>query len=250
LKRARGKEQLAALGVAASTITHKLKNSIVSLKTYAELLPERRKDDQFMQKFERVFEASVHHLESMFKNLSQVAVHRKLDWEPVCLPDLFEKLELVHAEALEKIAIDFRLEAEPNLPVIYGDREYLYEALVNLIQNSIQAMPNGGALTIRAKCRVSGESAGRGSFVEISVEDNGEGISPENLSRIFEPFFTTKHSGMGLGLAVCKKIVGDHKGMIQVTSHKGEGTIFTIRLPTVEKKKVQIQSPIEVMSSQ
>lgn len=242
LKRARGKEHLAALGVAATTITHKLKNSIVSLKTYAELFPERKKDEVFIQKFERVFNASVHHLESMFKNLSQVSMQHKPDLESVDLAELFEKVHMAYTETLAQMNIQFALEFSKELPTIEGDREHLYELWVNLVQNAIQAMPQGGTLRIRAKPT--------DSFVEIAVEDTGIGIPEESLSQVFKPFFTTKHNGMGLGLAVAKKVAEDHHGAIQVASTPGKGSVFTVLLPTAaRKKKISIEAPLENISS-
>lgn len=240
LRLARGKEHLAALGVAASTIAHKLKNSIVALKTYAELFPHRRKDEHFMQKFERVFDASVHHLESMFQNLSQVTAERKVNFEPVSLPELFERAQMAYAEEMAKANIQFCLDQSSTLSLVSGDRELLYELLVNLIQNAIQAMPHGGKLTLSASY------ASRKTdhpMIRISVEDTGIGIPTEALSQIFKPFFTTKHNGMGLGLTICKKIVEDHGGIIEATSVEKVGSVFTTFLPVAKKKEIEIQTP-------
>ncbi|MGA2239947.1 MAG: ATP-binding protein, partial [Candidatus Bathyarchaeia archaeon] len=96
--------------------------------------------------------------------------------------------------------------------------------LTNLILNAVQAMPKGGKLTIAG-------SRGDESFA-VAVQDTGVGIAPENLGRVFNPFFTTKAQGQGLGLAVCKRLMEAQGGTIDVTSQVGEGSTFTLKIPT------------------
>jgi signal transduction histidine kinase len=103
------------------------------------------------------------------------------------------------------------------------DAGQIKQVLLNLIQNALQAMPDGGALKVSTH-RMNGA-------VEVVVEDTGVGISPEDLNHIFSPFFTTKTSGTGLGLAISRKIISDHAGDIAVTSQPGVGTTVTVRLP-------------------
>jgi signal transduction histidine kinase len=103
------------------------------------------------------------------------------------------------------------------------------QALLNLIKNAQAAMPNGGSLKIKTEKT--------DTDILISVYDTGVGISEENLSKIFEPFFTTKETGSGLGLTLVFKIIREHLGEISVKSRKGEGTCFTISLPTPQKEK-------------
>jgi signal transduction histidine kinase len=121
-----------------------------------------------------------------------------------------------------------RTEWERNFPVIYADAGYLQQVFLNLINNSMDAMPQGGELRLRLS-RAAGE-AGR---VTIEVEDTGEGIPPEMLAHIFEPMFTTKRlgTGTGLGLGICQEIVRQHGGVIRVESEPHRGTCFTIVLP-------------------
>ena len=120
-----------------------------------------------------------------------------------------------------------RIEVENRLPplVLRADAHKLEQVLVNLVLNAVGAMPRGGRLAFR--------HIEEGSFLTLIVSDTGEGIPKENLEKVFEPFFTTKGDGegTGLGLAVCRKIIEEHGGMIHVSSRPGEGTEFHISLP-------------------
>lgn len=232
LKMAREREHLVAIGVAASTISHKFKNSIVSLKTFSQLLPQRKTDAIFMQRFERDFAGAIENLEKIFNSLSQIASAKKSDVEEIHLDGLFVSLRELYAETAGRLGIDFRLKMAPDCPTIEGDREQLRELFENLIQNSLQAMPQGGLLLLKT------EYDPEISYVRISVRDTGCGISTHYLGKIFQPFFTTKHGGMGLGLTISKKIVEDHSGNISVVSMEGKGTVFLVDLPVNQPQKL------------
>jgi signal transduction histidine kinase len=125
--------------------------------------------------------------------------------------------------------IDIKIETEENLPQVSGDEGQLQQALIALATNAIDAMPEGGRLTLRAY-----SDNGR---IILEVQDTGVGIAPEDVSKIFEPFYTTKEigKGTGLGLAVCYGIVTEHNGRLSVRSTLGLGTTFTIYLPAYRK---------------
>lgn len=225
LKEAREKERLVALGEAATTISHKLKNSIVSLKTFAQLLPLRKQDERFMRKFEGTFSYTVEHLERMFKNLSQVASFRTPNLETISMEDLICSIRDSYSDTFERMDIQCSVELEPGLSCVEGDPDQLKELFVNLVQNAIQAMPKGGELTIRIASQMDEKA------LRISVIDNGCGIRNEDLGKIFKPFFTTKHGGMGLGLSISMKILEGHGGELSVTSIEGKGSLFVVTLP-------------------
>src|SRR5260370_5569227 len=130
---------------------------------------------------------------------------------------------VAHQQRGDNIQID--VEAPPDLHRVSGDVGQLQQAVLALANNAIDAMPDGGQLTLRAI-----ES---GSRVLVEVKDSGIGIPPENMTKIFDPFFTTKDvgQGTGLGLAVCYGILSDHGGRLDVRSQMGIGTTFTITLP-------------------
>ncbi|MHB8872091.1 MAG: GAF domain-containing protein [Myxococcaceae bacterium] len=116
---------------------------------------------------------------------------------------------------------------DPALPRVPMDERLFRQAVVNIALNALQAMPNGGELTVRART----EDGPRGVVARIELSDNGPGMSSEARAHLFEPFFTTKATGTGLGLALVKRIIDDHRGEVVVTSEPGSGTTFTLRLP-------------------
>jgi signal transduction histidine kinase len=126
--------------------------------------------------------------------------------------------------------------SEPNQPPLWGDRGLLTQALLNLIVNAKEAMPNGGRVMVGVQ--LSPFSTINGQIhraIEVKVSDQGVGISPENRERIFDPFFTTKAEGTGLGLAFSHKIISAHRGSIEITSHPGRGSQFAVFLPAAEE---------------
>jgi signal transduction histidine kinase len=120
-----------------------------------------------------------------------------------------------------KISCDLQL--EPHLEPVAADAELLHRAVANLVLNAMDAMPQGGTLTLRTR-----EEDGR---VLIEVADTGSGLTPEECERIFTPYYTSKQHGTGLGLAIVQSIVSDHGGRIRVQSEPGRGTTFVIELP-------------------
>jgi two-component system sensor histidine kinase HydH len=123
--------------------------------------------------------------------------------------------------------VRFVTEVDPHLPPAHMDRRLIRQALINVLVNALQAMPQGGTVTVRA-CR---ELHGGKDWLRSDVSDQGMGIPSELLHRVFEPFFTTKAQGTGLGLAVVRRILEEHGGEISVESTPGRGTTFIIRLP-------------------
>jgi two-component system sensor histidine kinase HydH len=143
--------------------------------------------------------------------------------EPLRVQDVLNEVAtLVEGEA-QQSKVRIRVVAPLTLPPLKADREYLRQTLLNLILNGIQAMTEGGTLTLAA-------SKSNGNFL-ISVTDTGTGIAPENRTRIFEPYFTTKAKGTGLGLAVSRRIVEAHGGTITAANESGGGCRFVISLP-------------------
>ncbi|MCK5198640.1 MAG: PAS domain-containing sensor histidine kinase, partial [Spirochaetales bacterium] len=136
-----------------------------------------------------------------------------------------ELLEFVKFE-LEEASVSIDCEFQQNLPKMDIDEKYIKQALLNIINNSVAAMPDGGVIYFKT---VKDED-----FVHLYICDTGMGISEENMSKIFEPYFTTKQFGSGLGLTVVYKIIKEHGGDIIIESVEGEGTTFTINLPVTQ----------------
>ena len=136
--------------------------------------------------------------------------------------------DFVQPEADRK-GIDVKLDIGADLPRVLMDKRHIKQALLNLIQNAMAAMPEGGTLGILAE--VADDE------LRISVSDTGTGIPEELLTKIFEPYFTTKKNGTGLGLTITFKIIKEHAGEISLESKEGRGSTFTIHLPVPQKEK-------------
>ena len=152
--------------------------------------------------------------------------------KPASLNDITrETIELLRPE-IENRGITIKEKLARRLPIAPLDAAQIKQVLVNLIKNATQAMTSGGTLTLRTDAGMDG--------VVLIVADTGCGIPEEQSNRIFEPFFTTKKMGSGLGLMIVQRIVRDHKGRIDLESHVGQGTIFRLWLPLLQKTTKQI----------
>ena len=151
------------------------------------------------------------------------------DMKPRPINAVIEKaMSVIEANRLS-CRVHIQLELHPHLPLVPMDQEQIHQVILNIAINAIEAMPEGGTLTVRTS-RLESDT---GDAVGISIRDTGQGIRRETLKQIFTPFFTTKERGVGLGLAVCERIIRGHGGKIRVKSLPGQGTIFYIRLETV-----------------
>jgi two-component system NtrC family sensor kinase len=154
---------------------------------------------------------------------------------PVALDDLLKRSILLtqHKMALGRIRLEMAV--APDLPVIQGDANQLQQSIINLIFNAIDAMPNGGTVSVTATHLAADQS------VALEIRDTGVGIAPEHLPHIFEPFYTTKDEGygVGLGLSTVYGIVENHQGHIEVESTPGEGTRFRLWFPVTTGGRVR-----------
>jgi signal transduction histidine kinase len=137
--------------------------------------------------------------------------------------DILRKASTYMKADLEKRGVSIKLELADNLPWFKGDYDQLYQALMNIIVNGAQSMPQGGVLTIVTRLE--------DISVVVEIADEGCGMTEEELEQAFNPFYTTKNRGTGLGLAIVKNIVDHHDGKITVQSHEGQGTLFRVEFP-------------------
>ena len=216
-------ERLSALGRAAAHINHEIKNPLMLIGGFArQVLKNISGDpDKNKEKLQIVVD-EIQHLEAF---LEEVGSYAKISEPQKRLGDLnalvqetCQRLE----PAIQGKGITLRLELDHDLPQVRFDPVYFRQVILNIAKNGIEAMPEGGTLSI-----VSGRQAGR-VFVQIS--DTGEGIPPEILEKIFEPFFSTKAKGSGLGLAISQKIIEAHQGKITIESELGKGSRVTLFL--------------------
>jgi two-component system NtrC family sensor kinase len=219
-------ENLAAIGQLAAGVAHELNNPLGTVLLYADtLLRESNEQDQRHSDL-KVIVREVQRCKSIVAALLDFARQRQSTVQDVDLNELV--LSILEVEKIHPRyqAMRFIVDLDPNLPRIQADPTQLREVFINLMTNAAEAMPGGGQLTLQT-------IADPPEMVTIVVSDTGMGISKENLGKIFTPFFTTKPigKGTGLGLAITYGIVKLHRGQINVKSHVGEGTTFTISLP-------------------
>jgi signal transduction histidine kinase len=234
-QRLRRSDRLAALGGMAAGLAHEIKNPLTSLLTFSRHLPRKFDDAQFRQKFLSVVPRELERINGIVERLLELARPPRLQFQPLRVPALLERVLELYANQIDQAAVRVTREYARDLPPVWGDQEALYQALVNLVTNALDAMAHGGRLTVRAGWSDTAEFLlpGRGPRrrVKIEVEDTGCGIAATDSDSVFNPFFTTKESGTGLGLALAHKIVEDHGGSIDFRAAGGGGTVFRILLP-------------------
>ena len=224
--RARRSERLAALGQLTAGLAHELRNPLGTMKTSAELLSRNVPDDNALAKeMAGYISTEVDRTNSLITRFLDFARPQNLKTEPGDITSMLDRaVANFYRERSEKLAgIEVYKNYSPEVPPVPFDAELLERVFVNLIFNAAQASSPGGVVTVRT--RLADDK------VEIAVIDRGSGIDAKNLESIFNPFFTTKSDGVGLGLAICSKIVDDHGGQISVESTIGEGSVFLVALP-------------------
>ncbi|MGP8253109.1 MAG: sensor histidine kinase [Terracidiphilus sp.] len=223
-------ERVAAWRELARRLAHELKNPLFPLQLTVENLARARQLPE--AEFDEIFKESTTTLSAEIANLKAI-IGRFSDFSKMPKPEL-ERIDAkdavarvaslyATAAATKESKIDFETDVAAEPMPLDADPELLHRALSNLVLNAMDAMPDGGKLTISAHPR--GETA------ELRVSDTGAGLTPEECERLFTPYYTTKQHGTGLGLAIVQSVVADHRGSIAVESRAGGGTTFIITLP-------------------
>ena len=220
--------QRALLGEVSAIFAHEVRNPINNISTGIQLVASRLGDDHPMRPALDRVHKECNRLDQLMRDVLLFARPLELRMEPVDLQVFLETVLSRWSPRLSQAEIYLHREIERDLPPVQLDPRAFEQVLVNLISNAIQAMAEGGTLSVKAH-QAPGEPAR--SMVELQVADTGPGIPAEQLSRIFDPFFTTKREGTGLGLAISRRIVAAHKGSIRAEAFPGAGTLFTLRLP-------------------
>ncbi|MBU2489790.1 MAG: PAS domain-containing protein [Proteobacteria bacterium] len=219
----RRKDKMAALGGLAAGVAHEIRNPLSSIKGLATYFGSKFGEDSEDREAARVMVNEVERLNRAVTQLLEFARPADIKAQPTDVNALVEhSLRLVKEDARAR-GVTLRFDPDSNLPSFVLDPDRLAQCLLNLYLNALDAMEQGGVLTVNA----APENGG----LALSVTDTGRGMDPTDLDKIFDPYYTTKASGTGLGLAVVHKIVESHHGRVRVVSRPGRGTVFTISLP-------------------
>ena len=218
-------QRLASIGQLATGVAHEIRNPLSSIKGFATYFKERYRDTPKDHQTAEIMIQEVERLDRVIGQLMEFARPMRIEEKTTGLDTLIRhSLKMVEGDALKKhIALEFN--REPGIETAKIDADRIKQVLLNLYLNAIEAMDEGGSLTVSAK-RSKGDNG-----LKITVLDTGPGIAKKDLPHLFDPYFTTKPSGTGLGLAIVHKIVESHNGEIEITSAPGEGTVVMILIP-------------------
>jgi two-component system sensor histidine kinase HydH len=216
------KNRLADLGQMASHVAHEVRNNLVPVSLYMSLLRRRLSDDSGSQSILAKIEAGFTALDATVNDLLSFTAHRQPHWQTFLVGDLVNEVCESLEPQLDAQMIHVDVDVPPNTPLT-ADREMFRRAILNLVLNAIDAMPNGGELVITSYHGPRG--------FELEVADSGPGLSEEQKRKAFEPFYSTKQNGTGLGLAIVYHVAEAHGGTVTAMNCPEGGAAFTIRIP-------------------
>jgi signal transduction histidine kinase len=221
-------EKMAAVGTLAAGVAHEVNNPLGGVLTCLENMRADPANEEMRAKYLALIQSGVERIQHTVANLLGFSRQRPLHPEPISLNDRLRHVVELAAYQLRKGGVEVSFNLHPSEPQVMADRSQMEQLFLNLVLNALQAMPDGGTLTLQ-----TGVSDGQ---VFGEVRDTGRGIPPEIRERIFDPFFTTRGvgRGTGLGLAVSDSIVAAHGGRIEVASRVGVGSAFRVWLPRFE----------------
>ncbi len=239
-------EKLAALGTMAAGMAHEIKNPLVAIRTFTQLLPLKYHDKEFIDKFCAVVSPEIDKINRIAENLLKFGKPSKPEMKLLNINEVLEEILDLLENQFKKNGIRVATKLV-KVPLIMGDQGQLSQAFLNIMLNAVQAMPKGGELIIKsdvghviqlgnitkegfvAKKKSEDEEKVESVFVEVT--DSGEGIGDDKIKNIFDPFFTTKASGTGMGLPITLRIIEEHGGSLKLRSQIGKGTTFIVILP-------------------
>jgi len=217
-------ERLASLGKMVAAVSHEIKNPLGIVHSTAEILGKRvREFSPENEHLAAIIVAETARLDGIVMEFLDFARPQIPNRVPTPVNDILTRVSDFMKPELAKHHIELQKELATNLPPLEIDPHLLYRCFLNILVNAVQAMPNGGRISIMT-------TANRYEGIDIEIKDNGVGMSAEKQELVFQPFYTDKDQGTGLGLAIAKNIVESHKGDIGVASAEGKGTTFTISL--------------------
>ena len=226
-------DRLATAGTLSAGMAHEIKNALVAVKTFVDLLLEKNKDDELAE----IVGREMSRVNAIVRQLLKFGGTTRQERGPVRLHDVLEHSLRMVQHQLDGKLISLNRAFKATSDVVPGDNQQLEQVFVNLFLNAGDATGANGSLTVQtefisaASSEIACPQLVGQPHVRVTVADTGAGITPEHLAQMFEPFFTTKNHGTGLGLPITRRIVQEHQGQILVESEPNKGTVFNIILP-------------------
>ena len=217
-------DRLANLGMLSAGLAHEIKNGMVAIQTFVDLLLEKKQDAELGE----VVRHELKRINAIATQMLRIAAPNHATFQTVRVHEVLDhSLRLLQPQISVKL-IALKKHYHAGTDAVQGDDAQLQQVFMNLLLNAVEAMGPNGTLTINTDL-ADGENGTR--VLKIQIRDTGVGIAPEHLEHLFVPFFTTKRNGTGLGLAISHRIVLEHRGNIQVRSEPGQGSGFSLSLP-------------------
>ena len=216
-------DRLSALGELSAGMAHEIRNPLGSIKGAVEILKDDYSVDDARYEFIQILLKETDRLNRIVQEFLEFAKSKQPDFQQADLNEALESVLTLTSQEARKGGTTVRKQLDPAIGKRSLDAGMLKQAFLNLVLNAIQAMPEGGELTV--KSRILNE------MIEVMIRDTGSGISEENRKKLFSPFFTTRKQGTGLGLAITYRIIEKHRGTIDVVSEPGQGATFTVKIP-------------------
>lgn len=221
------RDRLAATGRLAASLAHELSNPLQAIHNSLEMILSFPFSKEEMREYVRMADEEIGRLVEMVGRILDFSRHPNGQFEKLDVNRVVSTVVKLAKKYLEHRHVVLQESLAPGIPPIEGNATMLGQVILNMVINGVEAMPEGGSLSLTTDSSDNG-------CVEIRVSDSGVGIPKEELPRIFEPFYSTKPEGTGLGLSISQSIVKQHYGEIQVESEMGEGTSFIVRLPVYQ----------------
>jgi two-component system sensor histidine kinase HydH len=206
-------------------IAHEVRNPLVSVRTFAQLFPDRYQDKEFRKDFYRIVNADISRLDELINKLERYAEPLSLELQTEDLNSIVDEVLSGFKIKLAEEKITVKKNYSPAIPRIVTDGDKLAEAFSYIVENGIQAMPGGGTLTISTKIEKNADRE-----IAVKFSNTGRAIPRKDIGRLFSPLFGGHLKGLGLGLPIAQKIVEAHEGRIEVDSGLGKGTSFKVFL--------------------
>jgi signal transduction histidine kinase len=233
-------DRLSAIGTMAAGLAHEIRNPLVSIRTFTQLLPERLEDEEFRNQFLDLTLSEVDRICALINELLTFARPAPGELQPTDFNESIERICLLLDSQARNRGVRLVQKLATNLPLVTADEDQIKQVVMNVVLNAIQSCDGDGVVRLASYPNAEGPRP----MVCIEVSDNGRGIPKDLLGQIFDPFFTTRRDGTGLGLSIAHQIVTRHGGFLDVVSAVGEGTSFYINLPVQPPAMERAEAPV------